>query len=189
MSEQKDVLNDAVEQIKENQKNANKENEQEVKEAILDLQKLLDQKEGECNSHMDKLLRTMAEYDNFRKRTTKEKADMYDKGVMDTVTKFLTVVDTCDRALGQIRMEELTDEQKAIYDGVVMMQNEFGKIFAELGVEMVLALGESFNPEVHNAVAHEENKEFPENQIVEEFQKGYKYNDKVIRPSMVKVVN
>lgn len=134
----------------------------------------------------DKYLRLMAEYDNFKKRTVKEKEAIYIDSVAGTVEQLLPVLDNFERALASFSEEDKSSE---FYKGFEMIYNQTNDIFTKLGVKVIEALGEEFNPEFHNAVMHVEDENADDNIIVEEFQKGYTYRDKVIRYSMVKVAN
>ena len=131
----------------------------------------------------DRLKRSMAEFDNFRKRTEKEKASMYIIGAKDIVEHILPVVDNFERGLGQAQ------EGDAFADGMKMIYKQLLTTLEELGVKPIEAVGQEFNPDFHNAVMHVEDEEAGENVIVEEFQKGYLYKDQVVRHSMVKVAN
>lgn len=142
--------------------------------------------EAQCADYLDKYQRCFAEFDNFRKRTIKEKASMYDDGVRSTVEKLLPVVDNLERA---VAVECENNAEDSFYKGVAMTLKQFQEILTAMGVEPIKALGETFNPNLHAAVAHEDNEEYGENIIMLEMQKGYKYKDKVIRHSMVKVAN
>ena len=134
----------------------------------------------------DRLLRNMAEFDNFRKRTLSEKAAMYDNGVKDSVEKLLPVIDSFERAVAGLSDE---DRQNNVYKGVEMILRQFMDTLSDMGVEEIPAEDQDFDPNLHNAVMHIEDESFGENKVAEVLQKGYKYNDKVIRPSMVKVAN
>lgn len=142
--------------------------------------------EAQCADYLDKYQRCFAEFDNFRKRTIKEKANMYDDGVRSTVEKLLPVVDNLERA---VAVECENNAENSFYKGVAMTLKQFQEILTSIGVEQIKALGETFNPNLHAAVAHEDNEEYGENVIMLEMQKGYQYKDKVIRHSMVKVAN
>lgn len=139
--------------------------------------------EKKYNDVNEKYMRTLAEYDNYRKRTIKEKESIYPEAKAVVVEKFLPVIDNFQRAI------DSAENKDAFYDGVVMLKKQMDEVFAALGVEEIKAVGEEFNPEFHNAVMHIEDEESGENVIVEEFQKGYKIGDRVIRHSMVKVAN
>ncbi|MBQ2889786.1 MAG: nucleotide exchange factor GrpE [Clostridia bacterium] len=131
----------------------------------------------------EKYMRTLAEYDNYRKRTIKEKESIYPEAKAVVVEKFLPVMDNFQRAL------DSAEEKNPFYEGVAMVKKQMDEVFTALGVEEIKAVGEEFNPELHNAVMHVDDEEAGENIIVEEFQKGYKIGDRVIRHSMVKVAN
>lgn len=128
----------------------------------------------------------MAEFDNFRKRTEKEKSQMYDMGAKTIVEKILPVIDNFERGLAAVPEEE---KSNAFVDGMEKVYKQMLTTLSEAGVEPIKAIGEEFNPDFHNAVMHVENEEAGENIVVEEFQKGYVYRDTVVRHSMVKVAN
>ncbi|MBQ2739874.1 MAG: nucleotide exchange factor GrpE [Oscillibacter sp.] len=139
--------------------------------------------EEKYNAEHDAHLRLAAEYDNFRKRTIKEKEASYGNGKADAVAKMLPVYDNLERALNQ----ETSDT--AFKKGVEMTMAELTKIFTSLGVEIFGNVGDRFDPNLHNAVMHIENEELPENSISAVFQKGFKIGDKVVRFAMVQVAN
>lgn len=142
--------------------------------------------EQKAADNFDKYQRCLAEFDNFRKRTSKEKASMYDDGVRETVEKLLPVVDNLERA---VAAQENVDAEDAFLKGVQMTLKQFMEILSGMGVEEIKALGEQFDPNLHAAVAHEDDDAYGENEIILEMLKGYQYKDKVIRHSMVKVAN
>ena len=139
--------------------------------------------EEKYNAERDAHLRVAAEFDNFRKRTVKEKEASYGNGKADAVAKMLPVYDNLERALNQ------ETEDAAYKKGVEMTMNELVKIFTGLGVEIFGNAGEEFDPNLHNAVMHVENEELGENVIAQVFQKGFKIGDKVVRFAMVQVAN
>lgn len=139
--------------------------------------------EDELAALNDKYLRICAEYDNFRRRSQKEKEALYADIKADTVAKFLPVYDNLERALAQSTQDE------AYRKGVEMIMTQFITTLEKLGVSPVECLGEKFDPALHNAVMHAEDEEKGENEISEVFQKGFTLGDKVIRFAMVKVVN
>ncbi|MDO4518812.1 MAG: nucleotide exchange factor GrpE [Eubacteriales bacterium] len=143
----------------------------------------VDKKDQQIEELTDRLKRTMAEFDNFRKRTEKEKASMYIIGAKDIVEKMLPVVDNFERGLAQAA------EGDPFADGMRLTYKAMMDTLEGLGVKQIEALGQEFDPNYHNAVMHEENDEVGENIITEEFQKGYTYKDFVVRHSMVKVAN
>ena len=139
--------------------------------------------EEKYNAEHDSFLRLAADYDNFRKRTLKEKEASYGNGKADAIEKILPIYDNLERAMNQA----CTDE--AYKKGVEMTMNELLKIFGNLGVEIFGQVGEEFNPEFHNAVMHTEDESLGENVISQVFLKGFKLGDKVVRFAMVQVAN
>ena len=139
--------------------------------------------EEKYNAERDAHLRVAAEFDNFRKRTVKEKEASYGNGKADAVAKMLPVYDNLERALNQ----ETSDA--AYKKGVEMTMNELVKIFTSLGVEIFGACGDAFDPNLHNAVMHIDSEELGENVIAQVFQKGFKIGEKVVRFAMVQVAN
>ena len=135
----------------------------------------------------DKYLRLFAEFDNFKKRSQKEKMACYTDALVDAVAEFLPVMDNLERALA---VEVTSDEAKALKDGVEMVKKQMTDTLSKLKVTEIKAVGEEFDPNFHNAVMHIEDEAVTDNTIVEEFMKGYIYNnEKVVRHSMVKVAN
>lgn len=165
------------------------EQESEVTEGEIvdDTSEKIAKLEQQAAENFDKYQRSLAEFDNFRKRTMKEKATMYDDGVRDTVEKLLSVVDNLERAVAA--QEGKVEENDSFLKGVQMILKQFQEILHGLGVEEIKALGEKFDPNLHAAVAHEDDENYGENEIILEMLKGYQYKDKVIRHSMVKVAN
>ncbi|MBQ8800454.1 MAG: nucleotide exchange factor GrpE [Lachnospiraceae bacterium] len=134
----------------------------------------------------DKVLRQMAEFENFRKRTEKEKAAMFEIGAKSIVEKLLPVIDNFECGLAAVSEEE---KNSGFAQGVEMIYKQLLNELAEAGVTPIEAVGKEFNPDFHNAVMHIEDENFGENIVAEEFQKGYMYKDSVVRHSMVKVAN
>ncbi len=145
-----------------------------------------DTKSKELEALNDKYLRLLAEYDNFKKRTVKEKEAIYIDSVGDTVTALLPIIDNFERAIASFSD---SDKESDFYKGIEMIYNQTVEAFAKLGVKTIEALGCEFDPALHNAVMHIDDENAADNVVVEEFQKGYTYRDKVIRYSMVKVAN
>ena len=145
-----------------------------------------DKKDEKIEELTDQLRRQMAEFDNYRKRTDKEKASMYIIGAKEIVEKLLPVVDSFERGLATATEEQLEDP---FVDGMNKVYKQMITSLEELGVKPIEAVGAEFNPDYHNAVMHVEDEEVGENIIVEEFQKGYTYKDFVVRHSMVTVAN
>ncbi len=132
----------------------------------------------------DKMMRHAAEFDNFKKRTAKEREDLYSMAVCDTVEKLLPVKDNLERAVTAAE-----DTEGTLAEGVKMIVKQLDEVLTAIGVEPIKAVGEVFDPELHNAVMHEENEEFGENTISEELMRGYTCKGKVVRFAMVKVAN
>lgn len=171
---EKDVAEETVEETETE--------EEETKET--DVKAEFEEKLKECE---DRYLRLYAEFDNYKKRTEKEKTARYADAVIDTAAEFLPVLDNLERALAA---EAVSDDAKAVKEGVVMIQKQMQDILTKLKISEIKALGEEFDPNLHNAVMHIEDESVTENTVVEEFIKGYIYdNDRVVRHSMVKVAN
>ena len=168
-------------------KKKNEEVTEEVKEEVTPEEVTETEPENEFekkyNDVNEKYMRTLAEYDNYRKRTIKEKQTIYPEAKAVVIEKILPVVDNLERAI------DSAENKDAFYDGIVMLKKQLDDVLTSLGVEQISSVGEAFNPLFHNAVMHIDDEEAGENVIVEEFQKGYKYKDSVIRYSMVKVAN
>lgn len=145
-----------------------------------------DKKDEQIADLTDKLTRQMAEFDNYRKRTEKEKSAMYEIGAKDVVEKILPVVDNFERGLLTVPEE---DRESPFVQGMSQIYKQFLTTLEGLGVKPIEAVGQEFNPDFHNAVMHVEDEELGENVVAEEFQKGYMYRDSVVRHSMVKVAN
>ena len=142
-----------------------------------------DKKDEAIAELTDKLQRQMAEFENYRKRTEREKASMYDMGTRDTVEKLLPVIDNFERGLAG------ADESDPFAEGMQMIYRQMMTILDGIGVTPIDAAGKEFDPNLHNAVMHVDDDSFGENIVVEELQKGYMYKDHVVRHSMVKVAN
>lgn len=162
--------------------------EAEVKEAFSDenLEEKQDKKDIAIADLTDRLKRSMAEFDNFRKRSEKEKATMFDMGVGSIVEKILPVVDNFERAIAAAPKE---GDGKAFAEGIAMIYNQLKKTLEDLGVKPIDCVGQPFDPNFHNAVMHVEDENLGENVVAEELLKGYMYKDSVLRHSMVKVAN
>ncbi len=145
-----------------------------------------DKRDEQIEDLTDRLKRQMAEFENFRRRTEKEKAQMYDMGAKTIVEKILPVIDNFERGLAAVPEEE---KDNAFVDGMDKVYKQMLSMLSEAGVEPIEAVGQEFDPNLHNAVMHVEDEELGENTVAEEFQKGYKYHDVVVRHSMVKVAN
>ncbi len=145
-----------------------------------------DKKDLKIDELNDRLIRNMAEFDNFRKRSEREKAQMFEIGARDIIEKILPVIDNFERGLGAITEEE---RESAFAQGIEKIYKQMFTALSDAGLKPIDAVGKPFDPNFHNAVMHAEDPEQGENLVAEEFQKGYMYRDTVIRHSMVKVVN
>lgn len=145
-----------------------------------------DKKDEKIEELTDRVTRQMAEFDNFRKRTEKEKSQMYEIGAKDVVEKILPVVDNFERGLQAVPEDHREDP---FVNGMEKIYKQMMTALEEIGVKPIEAVGQEFNPDYHNAVMHVEDEELGENTVAEEFQKGYMYRETVVRHSMVKVAN
>ena len=145
-----------------------------------------DKKDEKIEELTDKLTRQMAEFDNFRKRTEKEKSQMYEVGAKDIIEKILPVVDNFERGLAAVTEEE---KENAFVQGMEKVYKQLMTTLEGIEVKPIEAVGKEFDPNFHNAVMHVEDENLGENIVAEEFQKGYLYRDSVVRHSMVKVAN
>ena len=168
-------------------------NEEVIEETAEEIVDDAENKESSCEmiekTHYDELydkhLRLMAEYDNYKKRTQKEKEEIGSFATADAIEKLLPVVDNLERAL-----DALSDSEKNTFtEGIELVYRQMMEIFEKMGVSEIDAVGKEFDPELHNAVMHIDDENFGTNTVAEQFMKGYKYKDKVIRYSMVKVAN
>ena len=166
----------AEEEVKEENKKEKKN--KKVRELEAKIEKL----EAEGAEKDDKYLRLCAEYDNFRRRSQKEREGVYSDAYADAINALLPVLDNLGRAVG-------CEDPKALADGLALILKSFDEGLAKLGVEEIKALGETFDPERHYAVLHVEDENYGENEVVEVLQKGYTRGDKVIRYAVVKVAN
>ena len=164
----------------------NEEAGKEKKKGFFGRKEKKDPKDEKIADLTDKLTRQMAEFDNFRKRTEREKSQMYEIGAKDIIEKMLPVVDNFERGLGAVPEEE---KENPFVQGMDKIYKQLLTTLEEIGVKPIEAVGQEFNPDLHNAVMHVEDEELGENVIAEEFQKGYMYRDSVVRHSMVKVAN
>ena len=165
----------------ENKENLQEETVEEVRNTEPTAEEKLTQ---ELNETKDKLLRVMAEYDNFRKRSQKEKEMAYGDTKASTIAEFLPVYDNFERAMSA----DATDID-SFKKGIEMIFNQYGETFKKLGVEPFGEKGDEFDPNIHNAVMHDKDENLPENSISDVFSTGYKIGDRVIRPAIVKVAN
>ena len=145
-----------------------------------------DKKDEKIEELTDRLTRQMAEFDNFRKRTDKEKSQMYEVGAKDVIEKILPVIDDFERGFGTVEEEDRND---SFVQGMEMVYKKLMAALENIGVKPIEAVGQEFDPDFHNAVMHVEDESFGENIVAEELQKGYTYRGAVVRYSMVKVAN
>ena len=185
---EKEKTEKAVSEEKETKEAAasEKENKETSEKEEKASEKKKDPKDEKIDELNDKLKRSMAEFDNYRKRTDKEKSAMYEIGAKDVIEKILPVIDNFERGL-----KSIPEDQKGgpVASGMEMIYKQLITVLSDLGVTPIEAVGQEFDPNFHNAVMHAEDEELGENTVSEEFQKGYKYKDAVLRHSMVKVVN
>jgi len=145
-----------------------------------------DEKTKQCEEYYNMLQRTVAEFDNYKKRTSREKETLYSEAVSDAVAAFLPVIDNLERA---VQVSQKDEDAQSLKDGIELVLKQVKDVLGKLGVEEIKSIGESFDPQLHNAVMHIEDEAYGQNSIIEEFQKGYVLKEKVIRHSMVKVAN
>jgi molecular chaperone GrpE len=155
-------------------------------ELINSLKMQLDEKSKKCDEYLGMLQRTAAEFENYKKRTSKEKENLCSDVVGDVVSDFLPVVDNMERAISATSSD---DDKKSLLDGIELVMRQLKEVMKGLGVEELKSVGEKFDPLLHNAVMHIDDEALGENIVIEEFQKGYMLKDKVVRHSMVKVAN
>ena len=158
--------------------------EKEEKKGFFSKKK--DKRDEQIEELTDRLKRNMAEFDNYRKRTEKEKAAMYEVGARSVIEKLLPIVDNFERGLAAVPEEEA---KSAFAEGMDKIYKQVLKMLDDMGVKPIEAVGQPFDPNFHNAVMHVEDESLGENVVAEEFQKGYLYRDSVVRHSMVKVAN
>lgn len=160
--------------------------EEPKKKKLFEKKNKKDKKDEQIAELTDKLKRQLAEFENFRNRTDKEKSQMYAVGAKDVIEKILPVIDNFERGL-----KSIPEDQKGgpVASGMEMIYKQLITVLSDLGVTPIEAVGQEFDPNLHNAVMHAEDEGLGENIVAEEFQKGYKYKDTVLRHSMVKVAN
>ena len=183
---EKEKTEKAVSEEKETKEAAasEKENKETSEKEEKASEKKKDPKDEKIDELNDKLKRSMAEFDNYRKRTDKEKSAMYEIGAKDVIEKILPIVDNFERGL-----DVAEDKEDPFVQGMEKIYKQFLTALDGMGVKAIEAVGNEFNPDFHNAVMHVEDETVGENIVVEEFQKGYMYKDSVVRHSMVKVAN
>ena len=175
---------ETAEEVNEEAEDAGKSEKSEKK--LFGKKNKKDKKDEKIEELTDRLTRQMAEFDNFRKRTEKEKSQMYEVGAKDIIEKILPVVDNFERGLGAVTEEE---KENAFVQGMEKVYKQLMTTLEGIEVKPIEAVGKEFDPNFHNAVMHVEDENLGENIVAEEFQKGYMYRDSVVRHSMVKVAN
>ena len=185
-SEDEEVSDNEEEESDEEQEPDEEDEDKKSGKKLFGKKNKKDKKDEKIEELTDRLTRQMAEFDNFRKRTEKEKSQMYEIGAKDIIEKMLPVVDNFERGLDAVKEE---DKEDPFIQGMEMVYKQLMTVLGELGVKPIEAVGKEFDPNLHNAVMHVEDENFGENIIAEEFQKGYMYRDSVVRHSMVKVAN
>ncbi len=173
------------EQPEESESDAGDQDSKAEKKKLFGKKNKKDKKDEKIEELTDRLTRQMAEFDNFRKRTEKEKSQMYEIGAKDIIEKILPIVDNFERGLSSMPEEE---KATPFAEGMEKIYKQLMTTLEGIGVKPIEAVGQEFNPDFHNAVMHVEDEELGENIIAEEFQKGYTYRDSVVRHSMVAVV-
>lgn len=173
----------SAEKAEETGKNQKAEETGDQKKSFFKKKEKKDPKDEKIADLTDRLQRQMAEFDNYRKRTDKEKAQMFDVGAKSVIEKILPIVDNFERGL------ENCSEEDPFADGMKKVYKQMITALTDLNVKPIEAVGKEFDPDFHNAVMHTEDESVGENVVVEEFQKGYLYKDTVVRHSMVKVAN
>ena len=151
--------------------------------SVKDLTEEIEKLKKENEKYYEHLQRTAAEFDNYKKRVLKEKEKIYSLAVGDVVTKYIAVLDNLDKAVNA----ETTDPKAK--EGIELIHKQMQEVMKEFNVELIPTVKETFNPEVHDAVMHIENKDYGEQEVVEELRCGYKMGDRVLRHAMVKVAN
>lgn len=185
-AESKAAEPDAGEAAPEADEAAQKDAASEKEEKKGFFSKKKDKRDEQIEELTDRLKRNMAEFDNYRKRTEKEKAAMYEVGARSVIEKLLPIVDNFERGLAAVPEEEA---KSAFAEGMDKIYKQVLKMLDDMGVKPIEAVGQPFDPNFHNAVMHVEDERLGENVVAEEFQKGYLYRDSVVRHSMVKVAN
>lgn len=179
---EKDKTSDEKKEDKASEEKTDKEDKKPDKKKD---KKKEDPRDEKIKSLQDQVLRQMAEFDNFRKRTEKEKSSMYDAGASDVIAKVLPVIDNFERGLADVK----EDTEDAFQKGMLAIYKQLLHGLDELGVKEIEAEGKKFDPNFHNAVMHVDDADKGEQEVVEVLQKGYTYHDKVVRYAMVKVAN
>jgi len=187
MENVENVVEEELEEVVEETTDSGTETEENIEAKEDDVEVIdKDPKDKLIEELNDKYMRTFAEFDNFRKRTEKEKAAMFELGARSIIEKILPVIDNFERGFSTVEEE---DKEDAFVKGMDMVYKQMLSTLEEAGVKAIDAVGQQFDPNLHNAVMHVDDENFGENEVAEEFQKGYTYRESVVRHSMVKVAN
>lgn len=181
----KETVEEAVEETVKKDTVVNEESD-DNSEKVDQLKAKFDEKSKQCEEYINMFQRVAAEFDNYKKRTAKEKCEIYDSALIDVVKAFLPVIDNIERAVEALNKGA---DSKTLEEGVNLIYRQFKAVLEKLEVTEIEGVGSTFDPNKHNAVMHVEDDSYGENIIVEELQKGYKCKDKIIRYGMVKVAN
>ena len=171
------------ETMENNEELEKQENEVMTEKTVDELEAEIEKLTKENEKYYEHLQRTAAEFDNYKKRVSKEKENIYQLAVGDVVAKYITVVDSLEKGANVQGMDE------SMKEGINLIYRQILDVMNSLNVEVIPTVNEKFNPEVHDAVMHIESEEYDEQTVVEELKRGYKIKDRVIRPAMVKVAN
>ncbi len=174
---------EAAEEVKQAKKAEKAEKAEKLKAQLKEAEARAEKAENELAAQMDKYLRVVAEYDNFRKRSQKEREALYSDAFSDAATAFLPLIDNIERAV------VYANDDSELAKGVLMLEKQTKNILEKMKIEEIASTGEQFDPNLHNAIFHEEDDTKPENTVTETLQKGYRLGDKVIRHALVTVVN
>ena len=187
-AEEAEVLEPEAEDVPEEdaQEGDDEESASDGKKKILKKKPKKDKKDEKIEELNDRLMRNLAEFENFRNRSEKEKSAMFEIGAKSVIEKILPVVDNLERGFDGLSDEE---RETPFVKGIEAVYKQVLTVFEELGVTAIEAVGQEFDPNLHNAVMHDEDDSGETNKVIEEFQKGYMYKDSVVRHSMVKVLN
>lgn len=181
----KENIVEETDEVEEKLSGSEKKKLKKAEKQIAELQKAADESAAKLAEAEDKYLRLYAEYDNFRRRSQKEKEGIYSDAYVDALTQILPILDNLERAAAF----GAEDSEHPLAKGLELTLKSFAETMEKMGVHEIAALGEKFDPNVHNAVMHVDDESFGENEVAEVFMKGYAKGDKVLRYSMVKVAN
>jgi len=187
LSEEQDIQKnqDEVEEVVEDIKDEiDNEETSETDQQFSELEEELAKEKEEKEKHIERLQRLQAEFSNYRKRVIKEKSSLAEQATKDFIVELLPIIDNFERALATSTKD---DEGDGVLKGVEMIYRQLSNLLTKTGVEAIVTVGEEFDPNLHNAVMKEESEEYDSGVIIEELQKGYIFNESVIRPAMVKV--